>query len=166
LNWLRHQKGWKDNVTVISSLIIGLPFDSVDNLGWMQQVEDINFPSDHTRFMGLNIWPWLTVSDYLSEFDRNYEQYGYYFPDAKKDANHWVNRNTGMDWYTAWRLAREANDRMFYQRRDLHQTAYHTHNMAMAMEMAATDTMDDFHSKLMNQRLEIARKYHERLMNL
>lgn len=166
LSWLRYQKGWKDNVTVISSLIVGLPFDSVDNLGWMSQVEDPSFPSDHNRFMGLNITPWLTVTDYMSEFDKNYEAHGYTFPKYDQDNNYWVNKNTGMDYYTAWRLAREANDRMFYQRRDLHKTAFHTHNMAIAMEMAATDTMDDFHAKLMQQRLDVAEQYHNRLMNL
>lgn len=166
LNWLRYDRGWKNNITVISSLIIGLPFDSVDNVGWMAQVEDPSFPSDHNRFMGLNITPWLAVSEYMSEFDRNYEAHGYYFPDMAKDNVHWVNKNTGMDYYTAWRLAKESNDRMFYQRRDLHQTAYHTHNMALAMEMAATDTMDDFHAKLMNQRLNVADKYFKRLMNI
>lgn len=166
LNWLRHEKGWKGNATVLTHFIVGLPFDSPDNLGWMQQVEAASFPTDHTKFMGLNITPWLTVSDYMSEFDKNYEAHGYTFPRYEQDNNYWVNKNTGLDYYTAWRLAREANDRMFYQRRDLHQTAYHTHNMALALPLSAEDTVDDFHSKLMTQRLQVAQEYHSRLINL
>ena len=165
LLWMRDTVGWKEKVTVIGSFIIGLPYDTEENLGWIPQVEDINFPLDHVRMMGLNITPFTTVKEYLSEFDRNYAEYDYVFDDPR-NVYYWRNTRTGMTYLRAWELAKASNDRMFIARRDFHRTAYHTHNMALAMEVAATDTIDDFHSKLMHARLDQANRYHTRLMNV
>jgi hypothetical protein len=165
LHWLRNTVGWKDKVTVIGSFIIGLPHDTEENLGWVPQVEDINFPLDHVRMMGLNITPFTTVKEYHSEFDRSYAQYGYVFDDPR-NVYYWRNTNTGMTYLRAWEIAKASNDRMFVARRDFQRTAYHTHNMALAMEIAATDTIDDFHARLMHSRLDQANRYHSRLMNV
>jgi hypothetical protein len=165
LTWLRDTVGWKDNVTVIGSFILGLPHDTEENLSWVPSVEALDFPLDHVRMMGLNITPFTTVKEYHSEFDRNYKDYGYVFDDPR-NVYYWRNTRTGMTYLKAWELAKASNDRMFVARRDFKRTAYHTHNMALAMEIAATDTIDDFHTKLMENRLSYAEQYHRRLLNV
>ena len=67
---------WKEEISVICSFIVGLPYESLDEVeesfNWIQSV-------------GINsIWMPLAITPtnfYLSEIDKNYEKYGYTLSD-------------------------------------------------------------------------------------
>jgi hypothetical protein len=76
--WNKH--GWKDNVFVLTCLMIGLPFDTADNLQWADTVLSDDFKSDYINLNPVHLTQ--TASELNeSEFDKNPEKYGYTFQD-------------------------------------------------------------------------------------
>jgi len=91
LNWLKFDKGWKDNIMMSSGFIIGLPHDNLKTVeAWSNDLIDKNYPLDSFMIRPLGIKKEKSKL-YMSEFELNYEKYGYYF-DSEKSAS-WINEH-------------------------------------------------------------------------
>lgn len=97
LNWLWNEKGWNKNVYVMTCIILGLPHDSIDNMGWMDHIDSTDFCSDNVCLNPLYISR-NSSSLFQSTFDKEYSNYGYYF--EGDDIWNWKNKNTGLDFLT------------------------------------------------------------------
>lgn len=81
---------WKDDVLVQQGLIVGLPYENKqsikESVDWLKRDD---CPVDTALMVPLVIRPKLFQerfhSNYLSEFDKTYEQYGYEFPNATNE---------------------------------------------------------------------------------
>jgi radical SAM superfamily enzyme YgiQ (UPF0313 family) len=95
LHWLRDEV-WGDQVLTYSGFIIGLPHETPDTVRqWADEVLDPDFPLDGFRFNGLQIHRYAKRSN-LSDFEQNYDKYGYRFPDPELPL-HWENDAFSLD---------------------------------------------------------------------
>jgi hypothetical protein len=114
---------WK-NVLTSSGFIIGLPADTVNTARELDAFLDSERnPLDHWSINPLHIKPpHLRLSPDLnmtSEFELNFEKYGYYFPNGANGVNshHWHNDKTGLNFKICARQARGIQDKVFYNPR-------------------------------------------------
>lgn len=105
--WTKHN--WKDEVFVLTCLLVGLPFDSKTNLQWLDTVVSPEFRSD---FLNINPLYLTAVPSELnaSEFDKNFADYGYRFDTQW----HWTNTKTGFTFTDAQRYVKETMFRARY----------------------------------------------------
>lgn len=106
---------WGDQVSVNAGYIIGLPHE--DYAHAKQQLEwflDYDCPVHKVYYFPLMINPEGSYPNHpMSELDRNYQKYGYNFPDLKQHHD-WV-KNDGTDITTfkrAFEIIKEFNDQM------------------------------------------------------
>jgi hypothetical protein len=116
---LRNTK-WK-NVLVASGFIIGLPADNVDTAKELDEfIDSTKNPLDHWSINPLHINPPHLRFDpdlnMTSEFELNFEKYGYYFPNSATGLNshHWYNDKTGLNFRVCARQARAIQDKVHY----------------------------------------------------
>ena len=89
--WLRHEKGWKHNINMTSGFIVGLPTETKESVeAWAEKLMDFNYPLDSFSITPLGLNP-KAARESKSEFERDYEKYGYYFDPAKSTS--WVNEH-------------------------------------------------------------------------
>lgn len=68
---------WKNKVLITISLIVGLPYETIDNLNnTMSWIKSTSVDSIDVNTLYINNDP---KKSWLSEFDRNYQKYGYKF---------------------------------------------------------------------------------------
>lgn len=99
LQWLRDDKGWKNNIMMSSGFIAGLPTETPETVtAWAEELLDFSFPLDSFILNYLQIKESEGESSTinknykpLSEFDKNYKAYGYWF-DPSKSAG-WINEH-------------------------------------------------------------------------
>lgn len=95
MRWLKHDKGWNNNIFMSSGFIVGLPTETRDTVSeWAEQVLDFKYPLDAARFHVLGITP-DTVRTSKSEFEINYKDYGYYFDNSKSTG--WINEHWNFE---------------------------------------------------------------------
>lgn len=81
LQWLRDDKGWKNNILMYSGFILGLPTDTPDTvIKWGMELLDESYPLDSMMFNPLVINRSGSRTT-QSEFEMDYEKYGYRFPE-------------------------------------------------------------------------------------
>ena len=119
---LRNTK-WK-NVLTSSGFIIGLPYDNTDTAKELDEfLDSTNNPLDHWSINPLHINPPHLRFDpdlkMTSEFELNFEKYGYYFPNGSTGAysHHWYNDKTGLNFKLCARQARGIQDKVHYHPR-------------------------------------------------
>jgi len=96
------QDVWKD-ILISGNFIIGLPHDTKETIddfeSWLLSSSN---PLDYWYVFPLGIFPSYTKKSYYqSEFDLNYEKYGYEILDSSSEfwkVSGWVNKNTGLDY--------------------------------------------------------------------
>jgi radical SAM superfamily enzyme YgiQ (UPF0313 family) len=92
---LRESKGWKDNILMSSGFIVGLPTETEASVTkWAEELLDYSYPLDTFIINALGLTP-DAKRLHKSEFEINYEQYGYYF-DSKKSSG-WINEHWDYD---------------------------------------------------------------------
>jgi hypothetical protein len=79
---MKHQ--WGSDVSIFGSFILGLPYDTPDNIQWTEWVTDKDTPLDSFVFNVLGI----DNQNGSSDIGRNPEKYGYTFDDK----NNWISR--------------------------------------------------------------------------
>lgn len=95
-------KDWHEKVMIRCSLIAGLGIETEKD--WI---------NTHNWFKNSNIpdWKYIPLALYheekLSEFERNAQQYGYYWPDPAKDPTYWENGVT--NYYEAKKFCQQIN---------------------------------------------------------
>jgi radical SAM superfamily enzyme YgiQ (UPF0313 family) len=78
-HWLRSDKGWKGNVLMSSGFIVGLPTENAKTVSkWLEELMSYDYPLDTFIINALGLTPGA-VRTHKSEFEFNYEKYGYYF---------------------------------------------------------------------------------------
>jgi radical SAM superfamily enzyme YgiQ (UPF0313 family) len=91
LEYLWKNKGWKDNVYVMAMIMLGLPHDRPDNIGWIEDMRTDKFYVDQISFNPLYISTGSADSA-KSQFDREYKKYGYHFEEGASVWD-WKNEN-------------------------------------------------------------------------
>lgn len=95
LNWLKYDKGWDKKILMSSGFIVGLPYENIDTVRkWSSQLMSKDFPLDSFIFQALSIVPDARRLG-KSEFELNYEKYGYYFDKSKSSG--WINEHWNRD---------------------------------------------------------------------
>ena len=93
LEWLWKEKGWDSNVYVINCIILGLPYDTPENMSWVDTLDSTDYYCDSLSINPLYISRG-TAPLFSSTFDKEYDQHGYYFDD--NSIWEWKNNQTGM----------------------------------------------------------------------
>lgn len=161
---------WKTNVFVLTCLMVGLPHDSDDNMGWLDTVFSDDFKTDWVNLNPLYLS--AQPSDHnSSEFDREYKKYGYEFTDGRWE---WLNTKTGMTFTGAQKIVQEALAKNRVKNRLGTMQEYHMGMSKQEMYAKASTIFDlskfderwrvfDF---LYRERLRLMDDYFNRLMNL
>lgn len=105
IDFIRQLKSdkWKD-ILVSTGYILGLPNDTPDSINKLEEwLFSEDNPLDHWQMSPLSIVPrGVTKSIYYSEFDENYEKYGYSVTINPKDTGrtqiYWENKKQGLDY--------------------------------------------------------------------
>ena len=125
MSFLRDIKNnqWK-NIMTSSGFIIGLPADNIDTARELDEFLDSDQnPLDHWSTNPLHLHPPHLRFDadlkMTSEFELNYEKYGYYFPNPPTSINshHWQNDKNGLSFKTCARQSRAIQDKVHYNPR-------------------------------------------------
>jgi radical SAM superfamily enzyme YgiQ (UPF0313 family) len=90
---------WGDSVHIQSGFIVGLPHENIDSIAQTAEyLKDPSCPIDQAWIFPLNIaGPHPTTEHmYKSEFDREYDKWGYYFDDPEKPWHWSKNDDTGI----------------------------------------------------------------------
>ncbi len=98
------------DVLLLGSFIIGTPYESVESVIETNRLLcSGEFPLDQWRYTPLKIWRPTTVNKtvWLSEFDLNWEKYGYTEVDNPPDQVKIFWKNQEMDYFKASELARD-----------------------------------------------------------
>ena len=86
----RAKDEWGPNVSTYSGFIIGLPHETPETVAeWAEEILDCKYPIDSVRFVPLAIFP-NSPATFKSEFELNYQKYGYKFDDPSDKFN-WSN---------------------------------------------------------------------------
>ena len=125
------KKSWRDQVTIQMGYIVGLPDEIQEELykhsEWFMQP---NCPVDRAVYSPLYIRPKVLIdffqSKEISEFDRNYEKYGFYFPEEANftgSEDDFANLNRFYNWqrdtnddipnlFDAYKISLDLNEKM------------------------------------------------------
>lgn len=104
LEWLWKEKDWDKNVYIMTCIILGLPYDTPDNMTWIDTIDSTDYYCDNICVNPLYISRG-TSALFSSTFDKEYDQHGYYFEEGA--IWEWKNSNTGMTFDIAQRKVNE-----------------------------------------------------------
>jgi radical SAM superfamily enzyme YgiQ (UPF0313 family) len=170
LDRLLNEFGWKDDIMVHACFIAGLPYDTHENIGWMERIFSEELKADWVQLTPLYMQQ--GVNDVIaSEFDRNYSKYGYEFLDDKP--GNWTNVKTGFTFADAVKATQQAyakNARKnsigeFYS---YHKAMSKAEMYRMAHEVTGGDNGQKWriHNFMFEERMRLMDDYFPKLMNL
>lgn len=164
LQWLRDEKGWKNNVMMGSGFISGLPTENASTVtAWAEELLDYSYPLDSFVMTSLSINP-SAVRIGKSEFELNYEKYGYYFDPARSES--WSNEH----W--TYEEARDlANDIMSYAYESGRIKSYGffammMHNYGFTWEQLHSQPAVQAESKVFDRTVKMVDDYYKQLLAL
>jgi len=162
LHWLREDKKWKGNVLMSSGFIIGLPTDSAETVAkWGAELISPDYPLDSFMIRPLGIKQEKPRVN-MSEFELNYEKYGYYFDPAKSVS--WINEH--------WRFedAVECSNNLTKtaykngRNRVIGSPAMMLHNYGITWEQAYTEPAHVLYKGVFKKTIEMAHEYYSKLL--
>lgn len=164
LYWLRDDKGWKNNIMMNSGFIFGLPHDTPETCRqWGNEVLADDYPLDWATFSSLSIMRNINRLQ-KSEFDLNYQKYGYYFDN---DRTH-VWKNSSWSQQEAFKLAIEYYNKFHNSKRAKIRgmksitLKYHGYTWPEIFSKSSADIDDYF---VFKQTKERAIQYHNKILN-
>jgi radical SAM superfamily enzyme YgiQ (UPF0313 family) len=164
LLWLRNEKGWAKNILMTSGFMVGLPTESQETvMSWAEELWDPTYPLDSFIFSPLTIYP-DTNRIGKSEFEKEYEKYGYWFDLAVSSG--WINEHWDYDKakvFANW-LTTETNRKG--RSRMLGFPAMMAHNYGATWEQIHTMRARKFLPNIFARTQVMANNYHSKLLAL